>query len=52
MGKVKTEVTSKLIHLKDYTKTNVKSLKLAMYKDKITSQFKEERVYLKNKIEE
>lgn len=42
----------KLIHLKDYTRINVKTLKLGTYREKLQKQFAEERLFLKNKLEE
>lgn len=52
MGKVQTEVKDKLVHLKEYTRVNVKSLKLGQYRDKLTKQFQDERLYLDNKLHE
>ena len=46
------EVENKLTHLKQYTRVNVRSLKLGVYRDKLQSQFQEERLYLANKLEE
>ncbi len=52
MGNVRQEVKNKLVHLKDYTRVNVKSLKLEAYRDKLTDQFQQERLYLNNKLQE
>lgn len=50
--RVQQEVQDKLVHLKNYTKTNVKSLKLQNYRQKLEQHFSDERLYLKNKLDE
>jgi hypothetical protein len=50
--RVQQEIQQKLQHLKEYTRVNVKTLKLEAYRQQLEDSLAQERLYLRNKLEE